>query len=145
MNVNAKVIKSDGAFAIVESERRSACEGCHKKDDGCSVCSLTGTNKTVSIRVKNDIGAAEGDLVEVETKTNTVLFYAFMVFILPVIVAVLFYGGSTYFGIAEKWLFIPAVFGFFATYFFLWLYSKTVVAKRCDAEIVKIIKKKNEV
>ncbi len=144
MNVNAKVVKTDGDFAVVESKRLSACEGCHRQAEGCSVCSVMGADKTVSIRAKNNIGAAEGDIVEIETKTRTVLFYALMVFILPIIAALAFYGVACYLDIEEKLRYIPAALGFVIAFFFIWLYSKFVVAKRCDAEIVKIIKKKIE-
>ena len=80
MKVKAKVISTDGIFALVESERLSACDGCHKHAEGCSVCSLMGSNKKITSRAKNNIGASVGDEVEIETETKTVLFYAVLVF-----------------------------------------------------------------
>lgn len=144
MRVKATVKETEGKIAIVESERLSACEGCHKHAEGCSVCSLMGSNKTISARAKNSMGAEVGDTVEIETETKTVLFYALLVFVLPVAVMLGLYALSSFFGVPEKWRYLPALGGFALTFVGLWIYSKFSVSKRCDAEIVSIIKKKNE-
>ena len=101
MKVKAKVVRLEGKAAIVESERLSACEGCHKHAEGCSVCSLMGGNKIIYARAKNNVGAKPGDIVEIETETKTVLFYALLVFILPLAVMLTFYAGTGLFEISE--------------------------------------------
>lgn len=144
MRVKATVKETDGKIAIVESERLSACEGCHKHAEGCSVCSLMGSNRIITARAKNSMGAEAGDVVEIETETGTVLFYALLVFVLPVVVMLGLYALSAGIGMQEKWRYISAALGFALTFFGLWIYSKFSVSKKCDAEIVSIIKKNND-
>ena len=141
MKVKAKVVRLEGKAAIVDSERLSACEGCHKHAEGCSVCSLMGGNKIISARAKNNVGAKPGDIVEIETETKTVLFYALLVFILPLAVMLTFYAGTGLFEISEILRYISALVGFCLTFAGLWVYSKFNVSKKCDAEIVSILEK----
>lgn len=144
MRIKAKVIKAEGNIAIVESERLSACEGCHKHAEGCSVCSLMGSNKIISAKAKNTLGAKCGDVVEIETETKTVLLYALLVFVLPVVVMLLLYAVAAGLRFSEKIRYICALCGFVLAFAGLWIYSKFCVAKKCDAEIVSIIERKNQ-
>lgn len=142
MRVKATVIRLEKKFAIVESERLSACEGCHKHAEGCSVCSLMGPNKKISAKAKNTLGAGLGDIVEIETQTKTVMFYSFLVFVLPIALMLAFYGIASFFGLAELWRCLAAIGGFVLTFIFLLIYSKFRVENKCDAEIIKIIERK---
>ncbi len=140
MRVKGTVTEVNEKYAVVESERLSACEGCHKSSEGCSVCSLVGGNRIISVKAKNSLGACVGDIVEIETETKTVLFYAMLVFLLPVIIMI-----SAYFlsGIFTEYELLRCViaFGSFAlTFLFLWIYSRFKVEKKYDADIVKILK-----
>lgn len=141
MKVKAKVISTDGIFALVESERLSACDGCHKHAEGCSVCSLMGSNKKITSRAKNNIGASVGDDVEIETETKTVLFYAVLVFILPLVVMLALYALASYYDLSEPFRYGAAALGLVLTYLCVWLYSKFSVSKKYDVRIVKIISK----
>lgn len=145
MRVKATVKQIEGKYAIVESERLSACEGCHKHAEGCSVCSLMGGNKIISAKALNSAKAEVGDIVEIETETKTVLFYALVVFVLPIVVMLALYAAAGLFGLEDKWRYIPAFAGFVMTFFVIWLYSKFSVAKKCDAEIKRIIEKRKEI
>ncbi len=140
MITEAKVISAEGGFAIVETDRKSACEGCHNnKGGGCSVCSLTGGDRKLTTKAYNKIGAGVGDTVAVSTGTGRVLGYAWMVFLMPILFAALgWWIGSMFSGdtiIAG----ICAAAGIVLSFVFVWLYSKFVVEKRCDAEIVSVI------
>ena len=92
MRTRAKVVATDGDYAIVACDRRSACDGCHKKAEGeFSVCSLMGSGRTMNARAYNAAGAQVGDTVELETASSRVLGYAALVFLAPVALGVLFY------------------------------------------------------
>lgn len=140
MRTLAIVKEVHGTRAVVETERLSACEGCHKKEDGgsCSVCSLMGANRKLSATAENSLGAEPGDVVEVETAASRVLFYALLVFVLPIAVTLAAYGVSTLFTDRAAWQIACALIGFFGTFFCLFGYSAWVRKKRCDVVIIKI-------
>ena len=144
MRVKATVKQVMDKYAMVESERLSACEGCHKHAEGCSVCSLMGSNKIISAKAKNSVGAEVGDTVEIETETKTVLFYAMLVFILPVAVMLVLYGGASMASVPEALCYVLAFGGFVLTFAGLGLYSRLRVSKKYDAQIIRIIEKKKE-
>lgn len=77
-----KVISLEGEYAVVEVMRTSACVGCSKQE-GCIAC-----KKKITSRAYNGIGAKVGDNVTLETKSNTVLWYALLVFVLPLVLAI---------------------------------------------------------
>lgn len=143
MRVKATVISTDGEFAIVESERLAACEECHKNAEGCSVCSLMGSNKIITAIAKNTLGASEGDVVEIETETKTVLFYATLIFIFPLVIMLGFYAVLGGFRFSELIRCVVAFCGFALTFLCIWCYSKYTVSKKYDVRIVNIITKKN--
>ncbi len=144
MRVKAKVKQVEDKYALVESERLSACEGCHKHAEGCSVCSLMGSNKIISAKAKNSVGAEVGDTVEIETETKTVLFYAMLVFILPLAVMLVLYGGASMASVPEALCYVLAFGGFVLTFAGLGLYSRLRVSEKYDAQIIRIVEKKKE-
>lgn len=144
MRVKATVISTDGNIATVESERLSACEGCHKHAEGCSVCSLMGSNKKITSRAKNPLGASVGDTVEIETETKTVLFYAMLVFLLPLVIMLVIYALTGYFDLSEPFKYGAALVGFVLTFLGIWLYSKFMVSKKYDVRIVNITSKTDD-
>ncbi len=144
MRVKATVKSVEGKLAIVESERLSACDGCHKHAEGCSVCSLMGGNRIITSRAENTVGASVGDVVEIETETRTVLFYAMIVFILPLVIMLSIYALMGYFDLSEPIRYGGALAGFALTFLGIWLYSRFRVSKKYDVEIVNILSRKNE-
>lgn len=141
MKTEAVVISTDGRFAVVETERTSACEGCHKSEDGkgCSVCSLMGGDRKLSARAKNTVGAQAGDRVMIESQTGRMLYYAVLVFLLPVVISLLCYAGASLLTAQMAWKLMGAAMGFCLTFAGLFLYSRAVQKKRCDIEIIEII------
>ena len=145
MITEATVTAIEGKFAVVENERKSACDGCHKNIDGnsCSICSLAGGNRKISMRAYNKIGAEVGDRVEVETESSRVLWYAALIFLFPIFSAMVgYFIGNAVNGNSKLGLLLAAV-AMVLAFAAVAVYSKLVVGKRSDAEIVKIIKKSN--
>lgn len=140
MKTIATVIATDGQIATVEVERTSACEGCHKNEDGkgCSVCSLMGGERKFSARAYNEIGAKIGDRVMIESRTDRVIWYAVLVFVLPLLVALLGYGVASVFFVSDAWRVVCALIGFVGSFIVLWLYSGHVQKRRCDIVITEI-------
>lgn len=141
MLTKGKVLSIDNNVAIVEVERKSACDGCHKNEtgEGCSICSLTGGNRKFSAKALNKIGAKVGDTVEIASASSRVLFYSMLVFILPVIIGIAFYFIAEALFHTELYNYLALVLGFVLSLGFVWIYSKTVSDKRCDIEIVRVI------
>lgn len=77
-----KVISLDGEYAVVEVMRTSACAGCSKQE-GCIAC-----KKKTRTRAYNSAGAKAGDTVTLESASGTVLLYALVVFVLPLVLAI---------------------------------------------------------
>ena len=142
MRTEATVVALNGTRATVEARRLSACEGCHKNQDGkheCSVCSLMGGDGVIRTEAENPIGAAVGNRVMIESRTGRMLWYAALVFLLPVILALVVYGVATLLTEREAWHLAAAAVAFVATFVGLFIYSRVVQKKRCDVEIVEIL------
>ena len=73
MKTFATVITVTDMYAVVETERVSACEGCHKatEEGGCSVCTLMGGSRKVSAKADNTLGAKVGDRVVIVSPRKT--------------------------------------------------------------------------
>ncbi len=146
MQTKATVLAVEGKYATVMAERNSACEGCHKAagDKGCSVCSLLGGERKISARAYNPIGAVVGDTVTIESKTGRMLWYAALVFLFPILLALL--GG----GIAGIWTdsfpirLLAATVAFLAAFAGIYVYSRVVEKKSCDIEITQILTKNEQ-
>ena len=126
--------------ALVCVERRAACDGCHRATDdhGCSVCTLLGGNAKTVARARNTVGASVGDRVEVEARTARVLGYAAMVFLLPIVLLLVgYFVGQLLLG--EQAALVFAAIGFLLSLLFVYFYSRLVVARRVDVEIVAVL------
>ncbi len=143
MRTEAYVIKVEGQRATVEVERTSACEGCHKSEDGkgCSVCSMLGGERRLAADAVNKVGAEVGDRVVIESPTGRMLWYAALVFLLPLVVALLAYGVAALLTESMAWQIGGALIGFLGTFLIIFAYSEIVRKKRLDIEITEIVKK----
>ena len=143
MQTKAVVVAVDGAFATVETERKSACDGCHKAEEGgCSVCSLMGGDRKIATKARNTAQAKIGDVVIIESQSSRMLGYGLLVFILPIVVALLGWGIASQFTTNIAIQTISAFAGFALSLSCVALYSKKVLACRCDVEIVEILNQK---
>ena len=145
MVTKARVIQTEGRIAIVETKRLSACDGCHKAEEGgCSVCSLMGGDRKIATKALNSLGAEVGDVVTIESKTTRMLLYGLLVFILPIIIALLAWGISSQITSNIAIQTVSAFCGFALALAGVALYSKKVLACRCDVEITEILEKKTK-
>lgn len=144
MRTKATVVETiNETVAVVSVERRSACDGCHKAegDKGCSICTLLGGKNEARARARNTAGAAKGDVVALESRTSRILGYAALVFLLPVILGLAGYLIGFYALSMGEWAIALAFGGIVISFLPIWIYSKTVVARRLDVEIVEILNK----
>ena len=88
MNKNGIVEKIDGTNIIVKIERDSACGG------NCAMCNAC-PGKNMFVEVQTDIPLVCGDKVKLETNTKFVLFSAFCVYILPIVLLIVGYAIHT--------------------------------------------------
>lgn len=144
MQTKATVVAVDGKIATVETTRISACDGCHKKEEGgCSVCSLMGASKkTIRARAANEIGAVVGDRVLVESSSGRMLWYAALVFLLPVLVTIGAWLFAAAFTDLLGWQIAAAGVAFVLTFVGIAIYSKMLERKKCDVTIVEILTEK---
>ena len=138
MTVEGTVVAVEGEFVTAAVKQETACEGCHGKE-GCTSC-----NAMISVRAHNDCGARVGDKVEITEMTGRVLFYAFAVFVLPLLA-----GAGAYFGVEA--LFqntIASVVSAFAAIVLFYLVLRLTLdrraEKRCDRSASKILEKDKE-
>lgn len=141
METKATVISTEGKFAMVETKRKSACDGCHKQKEGtsCAMCTLMGDKAELSTRAENSIGAKVGDEVMIESPSGRVLAYGALVFLLPLLLGLLCYLLCSLVSSSEPIRLCGALLAFGGTYVFLWLYSRRVIARRCDVTITRIL------
>ncbi len=140
MQTKARVTMVEGKFATVEVQRTSACEGCHKAaDGGCSVCSMLGSDRKMAARAHNTAGAAVGDLVMIESKTSRMLWYALLVFILPIVLCIAGWFIASAITESQGLRVLGAAIGFVATFIGVFVYSKIIQKKSCDIEITEIV------
>ena len=146
MQTKAKVIAVDGKYATVETTRVSACDGCHKQaEGGCSVCSLMGASKkTLTTRAINTVGAQAGDKVVVESSSSRMLWYAALVFLLPVVVTIVAWLITALITDIVGWQIAVAAVAFAVTFVGIGIYSKMIEKKQCDVEIVEIVREEQD-
>lgn len=135
MKSEGVVIRLEGDFAIVGVKRLSACDTCRAKCGGhCDKAS------TVETKVTNRLGAKVGDLVVLFTDTGKVLLYAFLVFLLPIILS--FSGYFVVYSVSQN---VPVsatcgVILFALTFFVIWL----IWGKKDTNENIKMIEIKGD-
>lgn len=74
------VIKAEGDLCRISVRRKSAC------GENCASCKATCSSREHICTAKNSVGAKTGDKVVVETDSRKVLKWAFLVYILPILV-----------------------------------------------------------
>ena len=85
------VVEIADNMARVECDRQSACDMCENAEHCVEKC------KKVYATALNTVGAKTGDTVEIESDTKNVLLNAFVVFVIPIVLAVLSYFGADFF------------------------------------------------
>jgi len=137
MKQKAIVRAAEGRYATVEVSRSAMCDGCVKQDCASHTCAagaIFGSAKAISAKAKNPIGAAVGDTVWVESADRTVLGYAALVFLMPVLVCLLFYAAADALFLQEWIPYAAAVIGFAASFAVIGAVEKN--KKNTEPEIV---------
>ncbi len=141
MRSEGRVVSVDGKYAVVATERRAACEGCHKRneDGSCSVCTLLGGESRLDTKALNRAGAEVGDTVALESSSGRMLGYAALVFLLPCVLAIVVYAILSCFTQNNTVLSISALGGFAAGLAGAALYSRFCARDRVDVVITEVI------
>ena len=134
-----RVIESDERYALVEVRRKSACEGCHKGAEGCDACSLFIADAKHCVSAENPLHAKVGDRVLLEATSSRMLWYAFLVFILPLIIAGVFYALADAFH-AQKLVSISlAAIGMILAYIIIGRMTKKLEAEKRSVSVVRVL------
>lgn len=81
-----RIVDVQGEFALVESDRRSACGGCAASEGcGTGVIARAFGNRTVTLRVLNRIDAGVGDRVVIGLEETGLVRGAFAVYAVPLL------------------------------------------------------------
>ncbi len=139
MVTKATVVSVDGNIATVRAKRTSACEGCHKNAEGCSVCSLMGSGGEITAKAVNDVGAKVGDNVEIESDSKRVLFYGALVFLFPIVSMLLGYGISALITESNLWRCVISAVAVVLSLAVVFCYSRTVGKSTTDIKITRIL------
>ena len=142
----ARVIETNGDSATVEASRSTMCDGCTSRDCGgaCTVGDLFSHGRVMRTRAVNTIGAEPGDLVEISTPTPTVMGHAFLVFILPLILALgAYYLVLTLSGSGTAAL-ISAGAGLLVSLAVVLIVEHAAKVRRPEVEIVRIVREAGE-
>ena len=133
------VVKSiKGEFAEVEVKRSTACETC----SAAHVC--PSGRKDAVIRARNDAGAEVGDRVKLETPSGSVLWYAFVVFLFPLLLAIAaFFTASAL--TTETNALIAAGAGFVVAFAVVFFTVERMARKRGGTVAITQIEKKEEI
>ena len=139
MITKAKVVSLNGDLATVVVKRTSACEGCHKSTEGCSVCSLMGEGRELSAKAENSVGARVGDTVEIESESKKVFFFGAVVFLFPLVMMLAGYWITSCFTQSEIWRCTAAAVAVVLSFLIVWCYSRTVGKRGTDVKIIRIL------
>lgn len=127
--------------AKVEVARNSMCDGCSKKEcDGeCTVSDMFNSSKKMTVLANNEPLAKVGDKVLLETESSTILKYALIVFILPIVLFVGAYLIAHQLLGSETYALIISIAAFVLCFLFIGIYEKIVSKRKINVNIVKIL------
>lgn len=103
----------DEKHALVRTVRKSACSECHNQNSkACTACDICFSPDTLDAVAENSVGAKKGDRVIIEASSKDVISLAALVFIVPVITAVIGYIIGYLCGAGEDISVLSAFIGF---------------------------------
>ncbi len=146
METKATVLSLAGEYAIIETDRKSACDGCHKQSEGssCAMCAMMGEKSRLQSRAYNPIDARPGDTVLVETPSARVLGYGALVFLLPLAACMAGYGLGSLLPFGTVGQAAAAFCGFIGAFCGVGVYARRVLPRRCDVTITQILSHEEE-
>ncbi len=78
MRESGKVVKNDGAYAVVRIDKKEECSK-------CGMCLFSQNASFTDMRAENKVGAAKGDTVLIEKGEDCKLLSLVLVFLIPLI------------------------------------------------------------
>ena len=135
------VVAVDDGVATIEVNNNEICENCTKKKKigACDSCKDKDESKSERYVAYNPVGACVGDKVEFNKSSGKNFLFTLVVFILPLVVAVLLYFVASNFTDDETTKNKVARIAFFVSMAFAAGYSYFSSKKRFDHTIVAII------
>ncbi len=123
------IVKTNGATATARISKSSAC------GHDCGECRLC-NNPQIEVEILNPINAAVGDTVLIGTSTSKVLRDTFLLYMLPVIGAIIFYAAGS--ALFHSVIYASALVAIYLTLWFIAMkhYSKNKVAMSSALEVV---------
>lgn len=103
----------ENGMARIAVERETACGAAHSCSE-CAGCEKMMTNTHTVVTAFNDVGAGLGDIVKVRSENSTFFKTAAIVYILPLILAVVFYAMAVNFALGGEGLQVLTAFVGFA-------------------------------
>ncbi len=123
------VVTTNGDTATVKIRKASSC------GHDCGQCRLC-NNPEIEVQVVNHQNAKPGDRVLIGAPSATVLFQAFLLYIVPIIGSILVYGILSAFKV-HAWIVAVLVVLYLALWFgFTRYWSKNKVVKSCVLEVI---------
>lgn len=101
----------DNGMAQIAVERETACGAAHSCHD-CAGCEKMMTNTHTVVTAFNDVQAGKGDVVKVRSENAAFFKTAAIVYILPLILAMVFYFGGLGLALSEGLQVLMAFVGF---------------------------------
>ncbi len=133
------VSENDGKINV-RVMRQSACEGCKQKAFCGGGCGET-HEKPIFIEVKNTLGAAVGDRVELYSENRFVLGTTFLIFILPLLLSFVVYALLSQKSASETTCLLGAAAGFLVPFAGLLYGMNRYVKKRPCVMLKRIVEK----
>jgi sigma-E factor negative regulatory protein RseC len=131
-----RVASVSDSTAVVAMRASGAC----KK---CGLCMAAGDGKEVLLLARNEVGAEQGDAVEIEITAGRVLVAAFALYMLPVLMTIAgFLVGNAITGGSEESVLpiVLAVVFLAASFVAVWaLDSRTRKRERRDATVIRVL------
>ncbi len=134
MKEKGKVVRTDGAYAVVRIDKKSEC-------DKCGLCLFPKGASCTEISAENPLNAAEGDDVIIETSKNAPLIGVALAFLVPLMLIGIAVGVGLFLKNSEIWIPVIGVILVVLWYTILAAIDKKLRKKRgfCPvvAEIIK--------
>lgn len=93
----------------------------------------------MTARAENSLGAKPGDIVMIETASTRVLWYVALVFLLPLIMALIGYLIAAAFTAEPIWQALSALGALAGSFVAVFMYSSAVQKRRIDIVITQIL------
>ena len=147
MKAQGIVTQIKGSYAVVVSERNSACSSCHecKSKGSCHAELIFGNQKqNVTVTARNTVGALCGDMVELESSTFVTLLCSFFVFVFPFFITAAFYFLTVEQYKNSYYLPLILISVFCLSFFVLGFIFNSFIRKKHSIYIVKVLEESKE-